>query len=331
MIATFSTDAVAPRERLAYWREAICDAVVHVDVEPLNNTPSFYSRLDTTSAGSVQLTRLIADAQRVHRSPRQIAKSCAEEYLVDLVVSGDHVASQDGRESILSAGDLTLYDATRPYWLHTEGHTGHIEHVVLRVPRALLDSRCSGLDRMTAVTVSGRKGMGPLVAAYLGTLVHTIDAVEPSLGGRLVATALDLVATAFCVTSGDPSRADPSAVRAAHVQRIRSYVELHLGDPDLTPDAVAAAAHVSTRYLHKLLAVGESTTFNRWVKERRLECCRRDLADARHATRTVTEIAFAWGFRDLASFSRAFRERYGASPREYRTAAADDHTADRST
>jgi AraC-like DNA-binding protein len=34
--------------------------------------------------------------------------------------------------------------------------------------------------------------------------------------------------------------------------------------------------------------------------------------------RHITEIAFGWGFNELTHFSRAFKERYGVSPRDWR-------------
>ena len=44
----------------------------------------------------------------------------------------------------------------------------------------------------------------------------------------------------------------------------------------------------------------------------------RDLLEPRLAGRPVAEIAYGRGFNDAAHFSRAFRERFGCSPREWR-------------
>jgi len=54
---------------------------------------------------------------------------------------------------------------------------------------------------------------------------------------------------------------------------------------------------------------------------RRLDATRRDLCDPALAARSISEIAFAWGFNDAAHFSRAFRARFGRSPRELRAGA----------
>jgi transcriptional regulator GlxA family with amidase domain len=55
-----------------------------------------------------------------------------------------------------------------------------------------------------------------------------------------------------------------------------------------------------------------------WIWQERLEACRRSLVDPRLATNTVGEIAYSWGFKDAAHFSRRFRQAYGIAPRDYR-------------
>ncbi|WP_329336618.1 helix-turn-helix domain-containing protein [Streptomyces sp. NBC_00663] len=88
--------------------------------------------------------------------------------------------------------------------------------------------------------------------------------------------------------------------------RIQAYVLPHLGDGRLTPDDVAAAPHISTRYLHRLFQ-RQGLTVAVWIKAQRLERCRRDLADVRLAHVSVHVIAACWGFAQPADFSRAFR------------------------
>jgi len=58
------------------------------------------------------------------------------------------------------------------------------------------------------------------------------------------------------------------------------------------------------------------------IRERRLEHCRAELADAAHAGRPVAVVGARWGFTDPAHFSRAFRARYGVAPGRFRREAA---------
>jgi AraC-like DNA-binding protein len=99
--------------------------------------------------------------------------------------------------------------------------------------------------------------------------------------------------------------------------QIHAFIRANLGDPDLTPGAIAAAHHISLRYLNKLFQA-EGRTVAGWIRERRLERCRRDLAEPRLDDRTIKAIAARWGFTNSAHFSQAFRSAYGLSPREFR-------------
>jgi AraC family transcriptional activator of tynA and feaB len=56
----------------------------------------------------------------------------------------------------------------------------------------------------------------------------------------------------------------------------------------------------------------------RLVQARRLERCRAALEDPGQARRSVSEIAFGWGFSDMTHFGRRFKAAYGILPSEYR-------------
>ena len=68
---------------------------------------------------------------------------------------------------------------------------------------------------------------------------------------------------------------------------------------------IAAANHISLRYLHKLFEPQPSTVAG-FIRERRLERCRRDLADPSLAHVPVRAIALRLGFPDPARLNRLF-------------------------
>lgn len=103
--------------------------------------------------------------------------------------------------------------------------------------------------------------------------------------------------------------------------RVHAWIDAHLSDPCLDPAAIARANHVSLRCLHKLFR-DEGTSVARWVRERRLDRCRRDLEDPALADRPVQAIAQTWGFDDQSHFSKIFKAAYGVPPGAYRSTAA---------
>jgi AraC-like DNA-binding protein len=106
----------------------------------------------------------------------------------------------------------------------------------------------------------------------------------------------------------------------AFKDRIRAYVGQHLRDPGLSIDRIAQALNCSKRHLHNAFS-DEDDTLAHHILRRRLQACMRDLKHASAAHRTITDIAFSWGFNNGAHFSRVFREHTGLSPSDFRAAA----------
>jgi transcriptional regulator GlxA family with amidase domain len=139
-------------------------------------------------------------------------------------------------------------------------------------------------------------------------------------GRRLAGNLLDLLATLFSERAGVRT-AGQAALRRSLLLSVHSWIDAHLADPELDPDTIARANHISVRSLHKLFH-DQGTSVARWVREQRLANCRRDLADPALAERGVHAIARRWGFDDAAHFSKIFKASYGEPPGAYRAKCA---------
>jgi AraC-like DNA-binding protein len=98
--------------------------------------------------------------------------------------------------------------------------------------------------------------------------------------------------------------------------------------------AIAAALHTSVSTLHRAFA-GEPCSIAEWIWAQRLDAVRADLCDPALHHRTISDLAFSWGFVDASHFSRAFKARFGCTARDVRLAQAGGSTtnwrSDRST
>lgn len=112
----------------------------------------------------------------------------------------------------------------------------------------------------------------------------------------------------------------PTSAKFVLHERIRDYIEWHIRDPQLSPERIAKALNCTPRNIHRAF-VGEGETLSQFILRRRLERCRDDLQTEALKTRTVTEIAFSWGFNNAAHFSRVFRKQFGCAPSGCRTQA----------
>lgn len=98
------------------------------------------------------------------------------------------------------------------------------------------------------------------------------------------------------------------------VERVRRVLREARGRIVLAED-VAGALALSTRTMHRRLRE-EATSLRELKEEAKLELAKQELLRGRTPIKRIAELA---GFRNEKSFSRAFRNWTGASPREFRS------------
>ena len=312
MAVMLDTSSSLPDRRLAVWQDIVCDVFVGLDCRS-DIRDGFYGAVSQSAVGPATFTNVDSCAQRVFRTPSRIARASEDYVLLALGNSGVNGVYQDGREAIVSGGQFAIYDTTRPYELRFDDS---FSQTILQMPRKQLQQRIGAFDTLTATTFSSDRPLEGLVYEFLTRMSRTIDYVDPATATRLLDQGLDLIAMAFAQRMQDCSP-DQSFHRSALLYRLKNYILTHLSDPELSMSEVAAAIGISPRYASDLMA-GEQSSFRSYVQMQRLERCKRDLSDPAHSARHVSDIAFAWGFNDLAHFSRIFKQRFGASPREWR-------------
>ncbi|MEJ8277633.1 helix-turn-helix domain-containing protein [Pseudonocardia spirodelae] len=185
----------------------------------------------------------------------------------------------------------------------------------VRFPRDRVEPRGDGLHGVAGTAVDAGPGLG----GYVRDTLLALDAHRDTMGAHAaiaVRHAVDLVGVLLRTTAG----VEP-APRCDLLDRIKAHVDAHLGDPDLSPAGIAAAHFVSARHLHGLFA-GTGTSAAAWIRSRRVEMCRRDLADAGLADVPAAAIGSRWGFRGPSHFGQVFKRATGLTPAAYREASS---------
>lgn len=301
--------------RLEYLRHTVRDTIVPFDLR-LDAEPDFSSRIVTGEMGTLQLTTVAAPTIKAARTTRLIRQSDPELFKIDVQTRGHSVFEQDDREAVLRPGDITLVNLSRPCRLAATGDPEQ-EIVAVMFPRTLLPLPDRELTRQTAVRIGGRHGLGALLHSLVVHLHDHLDDYDATERARLSTALTDLLVVGMARRLDRGSAVPRDTQRRALLLRIRAFVDQRLDDPDLSPGVVAAANHVSTRYLHKLFE-SEETSVAGWIRARRLERCRRDLLDPALQHVPVSAIGARWGLLDAAHFGRLFRAAYGLAPGQYR-------------
>ena len=315
MNSLLSTDAVPRGQRLAYWTDMICNVYVQLGCDPVREggAGQFEGSIRQHTLPSLDVSVVKSGPQKVMRTPGHISRSGDDYFLVSIQARGHGVVRQDGRDAVLAAGDFALYDSTRPYELLFDDT---FEQIVLKLPGERLRSELHDTEALTATTVSGREGAGHLLLGMIRTLREDIDTLQPA-SALAVANGVQSILVAGLQTLPAARSPGLSSLTAYHLARVKRRIDDQLADPSLSVGSLAAELGVSASHIHRIFK-SEPLTPSQYIWERRLEACSRDLLEPRMAGRPVADIAYGRGFNDAAHFSRAFRERFGCSPREWR-------------
>ncbi|WP_158088542.1 helix-turn-helix domain-containing protein [Thermoactinospora rubra] len=300
------------------WRAVVCDTLGPLDLRIDPGTP-LRGQIEAGRLGAVSVGRVrTSTPHSVHRTPGLIRRDSPELYRIVLAVSGSPLLAQDGRETQLKPGEFALYDFTRPYDL---AYDAPVHLAVFGFPRDALALPLDRVRGLTAVPIAPGAGTAALAAPLLRRVAGDLETYQPASAARLSGVVMDLITAAIAERAEQAEAVSEDSRRQVLLLRVHAFIEQHLGDAGLDPGVVADAHHISVRYLHRLFE-GEQTTVAAWIRARRLERCRQDLADPALRTVPVSSVAARWGLPDAAHFSRLFRQAYGMPPAEYRRAHA---------
>jgi AraC family transcriptional regulator, positive regulator of tynA and feaB len=314
----WDTQSLPLADRFAYWREVLCEAFTSLDSKA-HETPDRRSVVTLHEFADVNGVDLSSFSQRISHGLPEIQRYKDDFYFVNYQIDGRCGVEQDGRQICAAPGQFYLVDTTRPYHLEfmDSFHT-----ISFRVPRGQLGPLIGDPRRMTARVVDEREPLGNLAGTYMRELLRTAPEVPSDARTTLADTLSRLIALA--VSAQAPREAESLGhTRRAFHDAIQRYVCERSADPELSVGAVANRFRISPRTVQSIFAE-RGGSFTQTLLDRRLEAARNALAE-RGAS--ITEIALDSGFGDISYFGRAFRQRYGCSPREWRHEAAKARAA----
>ncbi|MFG6403617.1 AraC family transcriptional regulator [Microbacterium sp. P04] len=254
--------------------------------------------------GGLALSRIASVAQTVTAQLHEVPSDAADSAQVQLVHTGRLVLEQDGRQTMVRAGEMVIYDVSRPFsFVYPE----EFRTTIVQVPMTTL-----GVTPARLHSLSERPAPDTSTNRLLAALTRAIDVNGQTLGvaGR-AAVSRALVNAIRPVTGAHLGTAD---TRAGLLDAARHRVRGRLGDPGLTAASLAAELHVSVRTLHAAFEDAPET-LRASIRRLRLERARHLLLETNE---TVSRVALSVGYVDVTHFIRSFREATGATPAQWR-------------
>jgi acetamidase/formamidase/AraC-like DNA-binding protein len=330
----FSTDAFPEALRQSALDEVLARALVRSEAAseaksgpgPGQGVPPLQGHVSSRSSTLDSVFVRLASSPQVLVPDAGTARHSGRAVLLFVLLKGSAVLQEQGACVALNANAAVLLDPAQPWRL---GLRTDCRALLVKLESASFLLRLVRTCSPEARRITPAHGLGAMCLTMAESLSEQIDHLGRDDLLSVEATLTDLLVT--CLSREVDSPAEPSepsessdqptSVQLSHLRRICRTIEARLGDAELSLESVARVEGLSTRYLQKLFKVG-ATSFGEYLRERRLERCKLDLANRALNHFTISALCFRWGFGDAANFSRAFTARYGVSPKAYRAQPA---------
>jgi AraC-like DNA-binding protein len=314
-LQVFSTHDVPGPRKVAVWNSFLGGMADAVQVQP-RDPLHFDGMMTRRRVGPMTLFEVSCASVRVSHERRRAARTTRPSFQVLMPVQGDFTLTHGDLPPItVTKGSLCLIDRTEPYQL---SHGDGLRTIGLEMPRALLEASLPhAIDYAGTVVLpdaGARRVMGDLLQSLRSEL--TSEASAGALPPTLARSIAGFVAAAFA------DRNDISALRGStgRLEAFREYAEACLEDGDFRPTDVARQFNVSERYVRMVFqSAGES--LSAFLLRSRLMRAARLLCNEYYAQHTITDIALECGFNSASHFGQSFRQRFHATPRQFRAAA----------
>ncbi|RKN77564.1 AraC family transcriptional regulator [Streptomyces klenkii] len=291
-------------------------AQVQLTGGPVHQNPPFrgvYPVLHTTELGSVTAYRV--EFRAAGSGPHTLEAGPGQHALVLSALGAIRVARAE-RELVVRDEAAALCDTRLPLGIGPGARNQVAEAVVMVFPGSAVPTVLPGAGE-PPYEVRDAAASGALLRRFLVEAATRAPGLRAPEAARFGDAALQLAAAVLERHFSDVGEAGPPAQQHELMTRMRGFIDRNLADPGLTPSLVASVHHVSIRHLQRLFKE-EGGTPSDWIRQRRLESCRRELCDVELRSVPIREIGLRNGFAQPSDFSRAFRARYGLPPGRFR-------------
>jgi AraC family transcriptional regulator len=107
------------------------------------------------------------------------------------------------------------------------------------------------------------------------------------------------------------------------INNVFTYIDEHI-DAELSLETIAAVAHYSPYHFHHIFKAITNETLNTYISRKRIEKAAAVLMHKKDTS--ITDLAFQYGFKSNAAFTRAFKNYFGISPSEFKKESTDRYS-----
>lgn len=304
----FASGLVRPQEQLDYWQYSLSNVYEISFPDPIP-VASFEGVKEVWLLEDMFLSRRECSSHILQRSSRSIRLDLIDHYKIHFRIgrAAKTVVQTDKNVVSVGAGQCVITDMARPEWVRVDDGTT----VVAIIPRGRLDPLMPKSCDLHGAVLTGPAAA--LLSSHLQALTANLMHLSLEQLPTINAATLELFAAALAPSKSTFARARP-AVEATLGRAIKGFISANLQRPDLTVESICSNFRISRATLYRLFApIGGVAQF---IQERRLAAIHSTLRNAVGRPH-LSQLAEAYGFQSASHFSRAFRNRFGYSAREF--------------
>jgi len=301
-VHSLSTSGLTPKRQIECWTNALTELCGQFDVDPLD-APSLEGRVNYTTVSRLKLCQIEVSQ---HRIAHPLSRAAPGEHPYVKILFQTHGIShfeQNGSHFDLMPGDCLAYDVSCPHTIVSPSLT---RREVVIVPAELLQERGINSGKLPPCKISARTGTGRIAHDFMHAAFGEAPKLSPHTAQGVADTLIDLLLLPLREAASSFDRG-PVAI----YERAAAFIHDHLRDPDLSIDQISMALGCTKRYLHMVFSE-RGITVSEYIWRARLLNCRQELETQCH--KTITDVAFSWGFSSSSHFSRVFRRYFGVVP-----------------
>jgi AraC-like DNA-binding protein len=279
------------------------------------HSPSIRTRLAVTH--QLKIGRLAMDIavaeRRLTCSTQLVERICDPSYLLVIPLNASLSFVQNGRSGLVQVGEYVLLGQNSFYELSSE--PGH-QLLMLRIPLSDLRGRLVTVEDHISRRFEPNRALSRLLVDLIKGVSESFADKDPPNSEALATEIIGFIA----LTIESEDRGAAVDVRNGRYQlrrRIFEFIEKNLNDEGLSPRMIAQSMRISMSYLYSLFS-DDNTTITQFVREKRLQRAYEVLVADTRGHRTVSEIAYEVGFKNVSHFSRSFSRHFGIAPRDAR-------------
>jgi len=307
MIKTISATIVD--QRFEAWKQSIETSVGGLSTQ-VRNPEYFAGHIRRFRSYGMEFTKLRASGLILQRQ-RHDAEDRDNQYFY-LIYQNRGTARVQQRHSsaTMQNGDLVLLDSNQPFSIEypEQGY-----QYCFHIPREMALHSWRHTRILTAEKVAANTDLASLITPLLKKTAAVARTRPSGISEDYLLNAVVSLMQPLFTRTRDLAK----EYHSIHLQKAMAFIERNLSDDAINPEMVANHLGISSRHLQRIFKT-LGTSFNRLIREHRLCACAKDLTNPQLAHLDVTSVAFYWGFKDCAHFSRAFKDYYGVPPSQYR-------------